>query len=354
MLILKRYELLPKIYGALPVRDKYFDNGKNTSLWFDQWLTQDFSDRVSKYPTKLFDKLLNMEVIAADICVKTKRIARLTVLLENDNDTSEALVNDVSKVLAIMLRNKRNEENNSPSSELIHYLLDNEQVDINRINHCLELGNIKRYDTYSVAIVESNEQLNQKTLLTYWMSQFKATYPNDLILFGNNHQLVMVSNDCDKLVHFYNHYMVNTKAKMAISYPFLDLLQLNIYFKQAKYALLKTSKGLIYFNNVKMDYMYHLIGENVTLKSLVHPIVLMIRDYDHSYNTQYFVTLDTYVNKTMMKEKCAQLLQVHVNTIKYRMHQMELMFGIDFTNLSLLQDLAFSCDIIKGLEAENI
>lgn len=50
----------------------------------------------------------------------------------------------------------------------------------------------------------------------------------------------------------------------------------------------------------------------------------------------------------MMKEKCAQLLHVHVNTIKYRMHQMEQLFAIDFNDLNLLHDLSFSCQLIHS------
>ena len=50
----------------------------------------------------------------------------------------------------------------------------------------------------------------------------------------------------------------------------------------------------------------------------------------------------------MMKEKCAQLLRVHVNTIKYRMHQMEQLFAIDFNDLNLLHDLSFSCQLIHS------
>ena len=96
-----------------------------------------------------------MDVIATDICIKNKRIARLTVLLENNEDTTVSFVNDVAKVLAIMLRNQRNQENNSPLSELIKYLVDNDQVDIAKISNYLELSKVKLHKQYYVGIVES-------------------------------------------------------------------------------------------------------------------------------------------------------------------------------------------------------
>ena len=118
-----------------------------------------------------------MDVIATDICIKNKRIARLTVLLENNEDTTVSFVNDVAKVLAIMLRNQRNQENNSPLSELIKYLVDNDQVDIAKISNYLELSKVKLHKQYYVGIVESKENMsNRKTQLTYWMTQFKVIF----------------------------------------------------------------------------------------------------------------------------------------------------------------------------------
>ena len=335
--------------NALKYYEKYFDNGKNISLWFHEWFSQEFIDRVSHYPSRIHDELLQMDVIATDICIKNKRIARLTVLLENNEDTTVSFVNDVAKVLAIMLRNQRNQENNSPLSELIKYLVDNDQVDIAKISNYLELSKVKLHKQYYVGIVESKENMsNRKTQLTYWMTQFKVTFPNDFILLKNDQQLVMVIGSLDNLVHFYNHYIQHQHGKLAYSYPFNDLMQLKTYYHQAQFALNESNENLIDFQTVKMEYIMYRLSDVVPIKSLIHPIVLKILVYDDTNNTDYFKTLDTYVNQSMMKEKCAQLLHVHVNTIKYRMHQMEQLFAIDFNDLNLLYDLSFSCQLIHS------
>lgn len=45
--------------------------------------------------------------------------------------------------------------------------------------------------------------------------------------------------------------------------------------------------------------MYRL-SDVVPIKSLIHPIVLKILVYDDTNNTDYFKTLDTYVNQSMI------------------------------------------------------
>lgn len=78
------------------------------------------------------------------------------------------------------------------------------------------------------------------------------------------------------------------------------------------------------------------------LGGLYFPIVEEIRRYDEQNNTQYFKTVQTYVEKRMNASETAQQLFIHPNTVLYRLNKIQEIWNIDILDANVLYGFLFT------------
>ena len=62
----------------------------------------------------------------------------------------------------------------------------------------------------------------------------------------------------------------------------------------------------------------------------IRPEIRRIMAYDEAYGTEYLKTLFTYLENLGSMKKASELLQIHYNTMKYRIQQIESICGTGF------------------------
>lgn len=62
----------------------------------------------------------------------------------------------------------------------------------------------------------------------------------------------------------------------------------------------------------------------------IRPEIRRIMAYDEAYGTEYLKTLFTYLENLGSMIKASELLQIHYNTMKYRIQQIESICGTEF------------------------
>ena len=99
--------------------------------------------------------------------------------------------------------------------------------------------------------------------------------------------------------------------------------------EQSLYALQKGNHTINMFQNVYNDYFMDILKANIHSDSFILPEVMDMIDYDKEYNTHYLETLETYFASGESKEKTAKALNIHINSVKYRLQQMQKLFCIN-------------------------
>ena len=81
----------------------------------------------------------------------------------------------------------------------------------------------------------------------------------------------------------------------------------------------RTDTHLFTFSDHMIDHLVHLAHQVVSMKAFQHPIFRTLQKYDATYNTEYFPTLLHYLKSGGNMSTCAKELDIHYNTMKYRL-----------------------------------
>ena len=68
--------------------------------------------------------------------------------------------------------------------------------------------------------------------------------------------------------------------------------------------------------------------ENHDVEAFIPPELMKIRAHDRIHGTNFMETLEVYSLMLFHKKEVAKALHVHVNTLSYRLAQIEELFGI--------------------------
>lgn len=84
------------------------------------------------------------------------------------------------------------------------------------------------------------------------------------------------------------------------------------------------------------------VEDATTLEYAKHPLLSELERYDAEKNTQLYETLMTYALTGFSKNKTAELMFLHRNTVNYRIQQIAELYGLDFADSALLFKLQYS------------
>ncbi len=101
------------------------------------------------------------------------------------------------------------------------------------------------------------------------------------------------------------------------------------------------NKGSVYrYDKMGMDIVLYKILQDEDVKQSYLNKVLMLINYDMKYNSNIFETLKNYVLHQGNLAMAARSLDVHRNTIKYRLNKAEELLDIDLTSTNSFLNLA--------------
>lgn len=140
-----------------------------------------------------------------------------------------------------------------------------------------------------------------------------------------------------------------------LSNPFSEISALGTFCKQAEKAIFyandvrKATGALSRFRDYIIDYLLEYCAAGFDLKTLRHPAIDTLLDYDAKMKTDYLETLRVYLANVGNMAKTAQELGVHYNTVKYRMQSIEQIAGISLKDSVTLLTLSLAFRINEGL-----
>ena len=144
----------------------------------------------------------------------------------------------------------------------------------------------------------------------------------------------------ERLFRFFQAY----DLKPGLSSSFQDLLQLRQHYRQALLSArlansLDLGRPAVFIDLMPLP-LFSAALEAEPNRTFLHPVMPRIRAYDREHGTEYEKTLRTYALCMRAREETAARLNIHKNTLKYRLERIVELFDLpvedSWTALNLL------------------
>ena len=144
------------------------------------------------------------------------------------------------------------------------------------------------------------------------------------------------------------------KMRAGFSYRFTSLVLAVYVREQAEAALArpKPDQRICYYEQIYLSHLFTLVGDSDRLQALIHPDILLLHDYDQVHNSQYLVTLHTFLLNDRNAVRAAEALFIHKSTFFFRMGKIADLLGEDvMRNSGRLFNYELSFHLLDHLKA---
>ena len=166
------------------------------------------------------------------------------------------------------------------------------------------------HDNYIITVVDSTKSENRLELASEVAQKLKW----DILCMCNYNDFhIGIGRCCDDLANLSNSYY-EAKTAMEISYFNGD------------------TKIICKFEELGIGRILFDIKNRTELKLFYDETVGRIVKFDNEHKTEYFKTIETFMDKGCSIKHTAEVMYVHSNTIRYRLDKVRELIGIDFAN----------------------
>ncbi len=269
------------------------------------------------------DPVLESEVILTDIRKEGRVIGRMTLIADREYDCSDELILKLAEICVVYLRNDFASENAGLKEQMLISLLDH-KITAEECTGASAFAGITGRGPFRLALMKSDfDSSGNAFFLQSLIRILRAACPDAVIILRNDLCIALETGST------FAPYLDYDCLRTGYSLEFNELSGIDSAYIQAEYALGKGIERITYFSDVYRSYFAGFLSDHLDTEAFLYPKVKQIMEYDGMYHTEYRVTLEEYYRQGCSKEKTARALDVHLNTVKYRISQMEKLFQTD-------------------------
>lgn len=346
-----------KEYGLGSVDEEWDNIITNKSMSLET--LHKMKDHLKEVRTRNDVLLINMDEFSPEFMLKNifanhKNMGRAVLVLSKHDPTKgrihlfETFVNIIETWLKFNSERKEMLEENA----LFFELLSGNQILDTELFTKLKVFGWEEKDKKIVIAISNPFFYSElhRPLLTSLEKNLKNCY----ILEFKNKIVVVCDIDVlpiEKIKEIIKPLLKRTSSYAAFSYDFTDILKLKIYFDQADLTLSHCPKeeGCIYFcSDFALPYIYDVIRAHLT-QTIIHPSLLTLQKFDSETNSELFKTLYEFLIHERNLVKTAAALNIHRNTLIYRLNKIDTITGVDLENEDVRQYLILSFKIFQPI-----
>lgn len=258
---------------------------------------------------------------------------RLIVLEINERITPAMMqiVDSFGRILeAWMEHNEKNEELKEESA-IFCDILEGKSVSFQKLNYKLNLVGWKpehEKALFMIKIPHSHQMITYPLLHTL-KRNFETCYVflcHEAIFLLSNLVLKSYPDIGQRLIAI----LYQSGVCCSVSYFFQDMRQLAVCEEQCRFTLqcAPGEKGHIYrCQEYAFDYLKNLLSTQIS-RAVIHPALQQIKSYDARTKNALYATLKTYLDCSCNLVQAAKILNLHRNSMLYRMHKIEEITGL--------------------------
>jgi PucR family transcriptional regulator, proline-responsive transcriptional activator len=350
-----------------PVWNEYVNSGYASLSSVNYYTTNKLSQLVNQSECPFFwtDPYSKYPRIMSKVVIGGKQIALLSIIahLKPFHDTDLELAALLSKAIAIELQKDKfvHYSRGIMHENFIEELLTGKTKDRKIIDERIKVLDIRfRKNLYTLALDISRFD-NSKTSLAYLRNELENQIPNSkAVVYDDKIVLIISYEDHDRF-----HKSVIKKLKIflgtyhlyaGMSRYFHSLEEVQEHYFQSLDAL---RLGMLlnkeeYFYPYEEYAIYH-FAESCGLENLrknCHPALLKLIKYDSENNTDYTRSLYTFIIHSKNITESAKALNIHRNTMFYRLEKVESIITTDINNSNTFLHLHLSFKILELLKID--
>lgn len=164
-----------------------------------------------------------------------------------------------------------------------------------------------------------------------------------------NHYVILTTNmELSKTIASIQERMPNENYAFGISMAIQHAGQIPMAYRQAQFAIQQgNGKGIYDCQAFALEYLIQNLKNQDMAMELIHPAIRILEHYDQENHTELLLTLRTYLLTGCSQIKTAGQLNVHLNTLKYRLKRIEELGHLDFTVEKEVFYLRLSMEMIE-------
>ena len=326
------------------VKESLFDEiAKNEEPFY--WL-----DPYCKYPR-----------IIGQIPINNRNVAVLVACAHNQDfrECDKEIVSILCDAFSIELQKNKY---NHLSQGLLHQsflldLLDDKFKDESKIDERIKILGLKLKRKLFVIFLDTQNLDATKSTLPYLREEVEIKLANASAVIYNNNVAILAS--CENEMHFLENeskvlreFIITYNLQAGISRSFTDLTEVREHYLESVEVLKLgnlVKKETHFFRYA--DYLiYDVINchaDNENYKKFLHRSLLKLIDYDKKNNTEFVHSFHIYLRNFKNIKDSATALNIHRNTMFYRIEKIESILNVDLNDIDILFQLYLSYKILE-------
>lgn len=209
---------------------------------------------------------------------------------------------------------------------------------------------------YRVVSLQSNHEVLKPALLQYVYKQVERRLPHIYSIIFEGRIMLLLTNlqslpdskeNIQQQMASIHSSLQDLNLEYGISERFENLLEIKTYLYQAKEALsIATKKGESFtfslYNQCVLEVILGRIKSGMEPHNYIHPALPKLSALDLESGTEYYPTLEAYMKNMLSSSKTSAILNIHRNTLLYRINKIVDYTGIDFENQDTCMHLHLS------------
>ncbi len=198
----------------------------------------------------------------------------------------------------------------------------------------------------------------------YLCNEIMRSVPASISVLHNNYFVTLCgeidsTEEKPKAVQDALNIMSKYSLVSSVSSIFTDLRHIHSFYNQTLLTIrigtrIAPNKVLHRFSDYSPLQVFEPAVENYPLEAFLEPLILTIGRYDKKNNSEYVKTLEAYVLSGLNNKQAAARLNVHINTLIYRINRMKDLFGIDFSDSTLITTLICNFLLITAADYPDL
>lgn len=259
-------------------------------------------------------------------------------------------------------KQKSHEVSMHDRAAIARFLLENTETPISLIYGAEFFKKQKFEQYYMVAVITADDP--DPARMQNVVTRIKTKYPDMLYLNkGEDIYLYFWNLRSDNhRARLLEDFRSETRGKISlicgVSGLFTDPEKRGIYIQQAKLAM-DYGKNQGFFEDSSTYYFYDCYFDIVTRigfgsimpENLVLPEIYTLLEYDKENKTNFFQSLECYLDEYCDLSDAAAKLFVHRNSLLYRLNKCEDIMNVSLKDKAVRRRLSLCCSILKRLES---
>lgn len=311
---------------------------------------------------------LKYSLIASNVMIGNKTVAYLSAIEYNkdfqscDIKTVEILCNAISSEM--QKNNFFTKTRGMMYEYFIADLLDGNITDTMVVEERIKYleWNLKR--NFCIIVISTKQFDKENTPFNYIRIMFESILVDSKSIEYDDHIVLVVNNNRENIIReselkTLSEFLTKHNLFGGISRCFTKIIDMKKHYNQALTAIkigyhIDKQAHLYNYESLVIFEMFDACSTQKNLKDLCHPSLISLVEYDIKYKTNFVQTLYTYIENDKSQAATAKALNIHRNTISYRMRKIDEITKIDFNDTMLILHLHLSLKILDYMKLDNI